>query len=205
MPAACAACPNQLGCCRFYRTCGSVRHGRPANGPAELSRVRIARSAAVKLPLLLAVVAVPGPIGAGTIASPLRFFEGATESVGILSIVLQRPRSSRSHGTGSIASDGSLRLVQRVEDEGQPPHLRHWNIRQVAPGRFTGSMSEATSPLRIERVGDRYRFRFRMKGGLSVEEWLTPSAGGRSADNELTVRKFGIIVATFRGIVRKGA
>jgi hypothetical protein len=66
-------------------------------------------------------------------------------------------------------------------------------------------MSEATSPLRIERVGDRYRFRFRMKGGLSVEEWLTPSAGGRSADNELTVRKFGIIVATFRGIVRKGA
>jgi hypothetical protein len=147
---------------------------------------------------------IPGSVGAGTIASPLRFFEGATESVGTLSIAMHRPRSSRSHGIGSIAPDGSLRLVQRVEDEGQPPHLRHWNIRQISPGRFTGSMSEATTPLRIEQVGDRYRFRFRMKGGLTVEEWLTPNAGGRSADNELTVRKFGIAVATFRGVVRKG-
>jgi hypothetical protein len=64
-------------------------------------------------------------------------------------------------------------------------------------------MSDATSPLEIEQVGSRYRFRFKMRGALSVEEWLTPLAGGRSATNEFTVRKFGFVVATFRGMVRK--
>ena len=155
--------------------------------------------------MALAGFAYPGGAAGETVASPLRFFEGATESVGILKIVMQHPTSTRSDGIGSIAADGSLRLVQRVQDEGKAPHLRRWNIRQVGPGRFTGTMSEATTPLSIDQVGDRYRFRFSMRGALSVEEWLTPLAGGRSATNELTVRKFGIVVATFRGVVRKAA
>jgi hypothetical protein len=164
--------------------------------------VRIAGSAP-RMALLLAL-SFPRSVGADTLTSPLSFFEGRTESIGVLNVALRSPKSSRSHGMGSIAADGSLRLVQRVDDEGKAPHLRHWNIREVSPGHFTGSMSEATGPLSIVEVGHRFRFRFSIKGGLAVEEWLTPNAGGRSAENEFTIRKFGIPVASFRGVVRKG-
>ena len=155
--------------------------------------------------LLLGLSTMPGSVEAAPFASPLRFFEGATDSVGVLTITMREPRSSRSHGVGSIASDGSLRLVQHVDDEGERPHLRRWDIRQVAAGKFTGTMSEAVGPIIIEQIGTRYRFRFKMPGALSVEQWLTPLAGGRSAINELTVRKLGIVVARFRGLIRKAA
>jgi hypothetical protein len=42
-----------------------------------------------------------------------------------------------------------------------------------------------------------------MKGGLSVEQWLTPMADGRSAKSDTTVHRFGITVASAEGIVRK--
>jgi hypothetical protein len=133
----------------------------------------------------------------------LVFFEGATESVGTLTIAMHKPTFTRSDGVGAIGRDGSLTLVQRVEEEGRSPHMRRWNVRQVGPGRFTATMSDANGPVAIEQMNGRYRFTFTMTGGLSVEEWLAPLPGGRSATNDLTVRKFGIRVASFRGMVRK--
>ena len=137
------------------------------------------------------------------LVSPLFFFEGATQSDGTLSVAMHKPTSTRSSGIGAIAADGSLSLVQHVQDQGTAPHMRHWVVQQIFPGHFTGSMSEATSPVTIDQVGNRYRFRFTMRGALSVEEWLTPLAGGRSASDELSVRKFGIEVASSRGMIRK--
>jgi hypothetical protein len=42
-----------------------------------------------------------------------------------------------------------------------------------------------------------------MKGGLSVEQWITPLPGGKSARSELTVRKLGMVVARGQGTIRK--
>jgi hypothetical protein len=42
-----------------------------------------------------------------------------------------------------------------------------------------------------------------MKGSLSVEQWITPLAGGRTARTESTVRKLGVKVASSRGLIRK--
>jgi hypothetical protein len=110
---------------------------------------------------------------------------------------------TRSVGHGEIEPDGSLILVQRVEDEGRAPYLRRWEIRQTGAGRFQGSMSEATSPVAIQQVGARYRFTFKMKGNLSVEQWLAPLPGGLSASSNMTVRKFGLAVASSTAVVRK--
>jgi hypothetical protein len=137
------------------------------------------------------------------VGSPLTFFQGVTESIGTLKVVMHGPAATRSVSRGQIEPDGSLSLVQLVDDEGHSPHLRHWRIRQIAPGRFSGSMSEASGPVTIDQVDARYRFRFRMSGGMWVEEWLTPLAGGRSATTDLTVRKFGITVASAHGVMRK--
>jgi hypothetical protein len=134
---------------------------------------------------------------------PMRFFEGRTESFGTIKLFLKKPYRSHSVGRGIIESDGSLLLVQRVEDEGKPPRERRWRIRQIGPGRYSGSMSEANGPVTIDDVGGSYRFRFKMKGNFAVEQWLVPLPGGMSARNSMKVRKFGMTVGTSDGTIRK--
>ena len=134
---------------------------------------------------------------------PLEFFEGRTESTGTIKVVLRKAFKSRSIGVGKIGPDGALVLVQQVEDEGKPPRERRWRIRQTGPGKFVGTMSEATGPVTIEEIDGRYRFRFKMKGNLSVEQWVIPNPGGKSAKNTMTIKKLGMTVGTGNGTIRK--
>lgn len=156
--------------------------------------------------VLLPIAAIP-LIGASAPAAepikPMQFFEGRTEGSGIVRVFLKKSYRTRSVGTGRIQPDGSLLLVQRVHDEGKPAHERRWKVRQVAPRRFVGTMSEAMGPVSIDQVGGRYRFRFKMKGNLSVEQWLAPQPGGKIANNSMTVRKFGVRVGNGEGTIRK--
>jgi hypothetical protein len=133
----------------------------------------------------------------------MQFFEGRTEGSGVVRVFLKKSYRTRSVGTGRMQPDGSLLLVQRVHDEGKPPHERRWKVRQVGPKRFAGTMSEAVGPVAIDQVGTRYRFRFKMKGNLAVEQWLAPQPGGKSANNSMTVRKFGVAVGSGHGTIRK--
>ena len=120
-------------------------------------------------------VAWPASLGAADKQSgPLGFFEGRTESISTVKVILKRAFKSRSMGRGKILPDGTLDLVQRVEDEGAPPRERRWKIRQTAPGRFTGTMSEAVGPVVIEETPKGFLFRFKMKDNLAVEQWLFP-------------------------------
>lgn len=160
----------------------------------------------------LALAAVPiAMLGASASASsaveelgsdPLRFFEGRTESLSTVKLIMRKPFSSKSMGDGEIAN-GVLSLVQRVEEDGKTPFNRRWKMRQVGPGHFTGSMNEAVGPVTVEEVGDQYRFRFKLKGSLSVEQWLTPLPGGKVARSKTTIRKLGMTVGRSEGTVRK--
>ena len=134
---------------------------------------------------------------------PLAFFEGRTVSISTVKAIMHKPYHTRAIGVGHIRADGTLDLVQRVEGEGEATRTRRWLIKEVGEGRYAGTMSEATGPVNIEEVGGRYRFRFKMKGNLSVEQWLTPEADWRAATNRLTVKKFGIKVGSSDGIIRK--
>src|SRR5688572_12503221 len=150
-----------------------------------------------------AATLLPAGANAERLHDPLRFWEGRTESVSTVKVVMKKPYRSRSIGRGEIRRDGSLVLVQRVQEQGRPAHERRWHIRTVAPGRYVGTMNEAKGPVTIEQVGDKYRFRFRMKGNLMVEQWLSPLPGGRSAENKVTIRKMGVRVGHSEGTVRK--
>lgn len=134
---------------------------------------------------------------------PMRFFEGRTESVSTIKVFTKKAYRSKTIGRGRIGPDGVLDLVQRVHEDGKSPYDRKWRMREVAPGKFAGTMSEAKGPVTVEQVGGRFRFRFKMKGSVSIEQWLTPLPGGRAAHSKLTIRKLGMTVGSSDGMIRK--
>lgn len=144
-----------------------------------------------------------GPARAGTPNNALRFFEGHTESVGLVKVLMKAPYKTRAIGRGKITPSGILELFQRVEEQGRPTHDRHWRIQQIGPGRFVGTMSEAAGPVTVDEIGGRFRFRFKMQGNLAVEQWLNPQPDWKSARNLVTVRKFGIAVASSDGTITR--
>jgi hypothetical protein len=150
-----------------------------------------------------ALLLVAAPAGAAAPVDPLRFFEGRTETAGTMKLMFKKPYGTHSLGRGRIEPDGTLVLVQQVREDSKPMRERQWRIRRTGRGHYSGTMSEATGPVTIDQLGSGYRFRFRMKGNLSVEQWLTPLAGGMAATNRLTIRKFGMTVGTSEGMVRK--
>ena len=163
---------------------------------AGLVRMTIAVACASVLSTSTAASAVAMP-------HPLRFFEGVTESIGVMKRTMHKPYRVHSIGRGTIEPDGSLTLVQDVRDDGQPPHRRTWRVRQVGAGKYSGSMTDASGPVTIEEIGGAYRFSFKMNGNLAVEQWLTPSHDGQSGASKLTVRMFGMKVASCDGDIRK--
>ena len=172
---------------------------RPFMPPLRLALIAPAMLLAPAAPAATAAAA------ANVSVDPMRFFVGRTETVGQVKVMFHKAYATRSTGQGRIQPDGSLLLVQEVFDAGKPPHERRWHVRQTGPGRYTGTMTDAVGPVMIDRIGDRYRFRFQMDGRLSVEQMLVPLAGGRAASSSVKIRKFGMVVATTDGLVRQVA
>lgn len=152
--------------------------------------------------VLLPAAAAHGATRKSNNADPLHFFEGRTEMVSTTKIITQKPFLTRTVGHGKIADDGVLELIQHVEEQGRRKFDRSWHIRQIGPGRFGGTMSEAATLVSIERVGERYLFRFKLKDGLSVEEWLVPQ-NDNLVRVLVTIRKYGIAVVHSDGWIRK--
>jgi hypothetical protein len=156
--------------------------------------------------LLLAVPAVfaAWPASAAEAAFPLiRFFEGRTAGEGMLKVVLRGAQTIRVQSRGKVEPDGSLALVQQIEQQGKKPRTRTWRMREVSPGRFEGSLTDAVGPVKGEVMGNRFRVAYRMKGDLQVEQVLSLRADGRTIDNVMEVGKFGLTVATLRETIRK--
>lgn len=157
----------------------------------------------VAAPIMLVGASASAGSSSGEIATdPMRFFEGRTEAISTVKLIMKKPYQSKTIGEGEI-KDGVLHLVQRVYEDGKPPIERRWRMRQVAPGRFSGTMSEAKGPVTADEVNGRYRFRIKLKGNVSVEQWLTPMPGGKAAQSKLTIRKFGMVVGRSEGTIRK--
>jgi hypothetical protein len=134
---------------------------------------------------------------------PIAWFTGATEGSGRLHKVFSKPRAVRVAGFGAVTPDGTLVLGQSVEIAGSAPRTRQWRLRRVAPGRYTGTLSDAVGPVAVTGEGPRLTVRYAMGGGLVVEQVLTLAAGGREVRNVMKVRKLGIVVARLDELIRR--
>ena len=159
---------------------------------------------ALRLALAAPVMILAAPVAsAEQPVDPLRFFEGRTVVDGVVKVMFHQPYKTHSVGQGEIERDGSLTLVQHVSDEGKPPHDRKWRVHSTGRDTFSAMMSEAVGPVTIQRNGEDYVFRYKMKGKLSVEQLLSPLPDGRSARNIGKVKRMGVVVAKMTGTIRK--
>jgi hypothetical protein len=145
--------------------------------------------------LALALLAAAPSSAAPPTFDALRFFSGATRGEGRFKVILRRSQPVSVRGTGRMEGD-TLVLDQIVTRAGSAPKPRQWRIRATAPGRYTGTLSDAKGPITGETVGNRLHLRFTNSDGFAIEQWLTLAANGRSAQNRLTAKRFGVRVAT---------
>jgi hypothetical protein len=127
---------------------------------------------------------------------PVAFFTGATHGRGTLNELLGREKKTSAQSVGRVDQDGWLILDQKVDVEGDPVRRRHWRLKQVSPGKFSGTLSDAKGPVEVAVAGQSIRIRYVMTNGLRVEQTLTPLPGGKALDNRTTFKKFGMRVAT---------
>lgn len=161
----------------------------------------------VLLALPTACVAAPHPASLDAPApvfDPVRFFTGRTVGSAELKVIFSAPKRVAVQGLGHVDPDGTLVLDQRVDQEGKRPRTREWRLREVAPGRYAGTLTDAEGPVRADVHGNRLHLRYRMKdGGLEVEQWIYLQPGGREALNRMSISKFGIGVGRLEETIRK--
>lgn len=162
----------------------------------------MARSFGIAVALALVAAAVPAQ--SPKPFDPVSFFTGPTQGKGTLKEALHKGKQTVTQSVGHVGRDGWLVLDQKVMVEGDPVRQRRWRLRQTAPGKYSGSLSDAKGPVEAEVSGQTVRIRYVMKeGGLKVEQVLTPLPGGRALNNRATFKKFGMKVATLTERIEK--
>lgn len=154
--------------------------------------------------LIAAALALPGAAApAQQPFDPVTFFTGATHGHGRLKELIGRGKRTVTQSVGHVDKDGWLVLDQKVLVEGDPVRQRRWRLKQGKPGHYSGTLSDATSPVEADVTSHSVRIRYRMKGGLQVDQTLTPLPGGKAVDNRATFHKWGMKVATLTERIEK--
>ena len=154
-------------------------------------------------PFALGVIAAAAPAQAPRAFDPVAFFTGATQGRGTLKEMLGNEKATRTVSVGKVDKGGWLVLDQKVAVEGDPVRQRQWRLKLVAPGKYRGTLSDAKGPVEAEVTANSARIRFVMKGGIKVQQVLTPLPGGKAVINRATFRKFGMKVATLNERIEK--
>ncbi|UAB77783.1 DUF3833 family protein [Erythrobacter sp. SCSIO 43205] len=125
----------------------------------------------------------------------IAFFEGPSEGRGRLKKVLSGTVPVGVTSVGVVEADGSLTLVQRIEEGDKEPRTREWIIRETLPGRYTGTLTDALGAFEGRSKGNQLTLSYTMKDGFRVTQVLTLAPDGQSASNELEVTMLGARVA----------
>ena len=78
----------------------------------------------------------------------------------MLKIIFQSPKKMTVDSEGVAEKDGSLVLKQIIHEPGKPPRTRYWRMRQTAPNRYEGTLTDAASPVRVDVTKDGIRIRY---------------------------------------------
>jgi hypothetical protein len=161
----------------------------------------------VKLLALLALAALsaiaPAPAASKEADLDLvEFFMGRTRTENIVKIAFRKPVRQVIDSVGHRAPNGDLIIVDTIREEGKPVETRKWVMRADGPNRFIGSMADAVTPVRATISGRTAIMRYKVKGGISIEQKMT-LVDSRTAINHASAKKLGIRLGRLDGKIRK--
>ncbi|HST35885.1 MAG TPA: DUF3833 family protein [Allosphingosinicella sp.] len=152
-------------------------------------------AASILLGFLLLVQAPPG-------SALERFFVGRTEGSGTANVIMSGRHGVSDHATGRM--EGRVLVIdQVVREEGKPARRRLWRLTRTGGNAVTGTISDVRGAVTGDVSGNTLHLRYRLAEGPTVEQWITLQAGGRSARNRMTFRRFGMNVATVETTIRR--
>jgi len=134
--------------------------------------------------------------------NPVEFFRGRTHGEGTLKVIFQPTKRITVDSEGRAEKDGSLLLEQVIHEPGKPARTRYWRLRQTAPDRFEGTLTDAAGPVRVDVSGSHVRIRYKAKNHLDFDQLLTPGSANE-VHNKMRVKRFGLIVAHYDEVIRK--
>jgi hypothetical protein len=179
--------PAKAGTSGFPLHCAKV----PAFAGTTILALALTACTSVQLP------AGPAPL------DPIAFFTGGTNGEGSLDTLIARPVRVTVSSLG-FPEHGGLKLIQRIEEGDKPLRVRTWTMTRVAPGRYTGTLTDAQGPVSITVTGPRATIRYRTPSGLTIQQQLALQGDGRTLLNRLEAFQFGIRVATLDETIRRG-
>ena len=144
-----------------------------------------------------------GPASATPVFDPAEFFVGRSTGTGELSIRARGTEPVRVESVGTELADGRVRLVQTIRRGDGEPTERTWVLERQAPGRWTGTLTEARGPVEATVDGNELRIRYRTGPVTTVRQRLRLQPGGRVALNHLSVRVLGVPVARLAERIEK--
>jgi hypothetical protein len=135
---------------------------------------------------------------------PEAFFVGSTEGHGTLKKTMSARQTTHVTGTGKKRADGQLVIDQVVKIQGEPTKTRQWLLRETKPGSYSGTISDAKGNVTAWVDGSKLHIKYTMKeGNMSVSQVLTMAQDGKSVQNSMKIRRFGIVFATIDETIRK--
>jgi hypothetical protein len=132
----------------------------------------------------------------------LSFFTGHTRAENVLRVFL-KPATSLNVECVGKADGKQFIMVETVHEGDKPQRQRKWQIQQVGPGHYSGTMTEAVGPVDVTVSGDTAQISYTMNGGLDVAQTMVLQPDGRTLLNHIAVHKFGMRFARVDGRVRK--
>lgn len=130
------------------------------------------------------------------------FFTGRTHAESQIKVAFRKPVRHVTDTIGRKGANGDLILVDTINEEGKPTKTRRWTMRPAGPNRFTGTMSEGTGPVQVAVDGDKATIRYKMKGGISIEQHLQLK-DSRTISNYVSAKKLGVRLGRLEGTIRK--
>ena len=139
---------------------------------------------------------------AGGPFDPVQFFSGHSIGEAKLHLITGAQRQVSVDSMGTPDRHGGIVLDQAIREEGKPPRSRRWVLDPAGDNRWSGTLSDAKGPVEVERTPIDVSIRYRMKSGPDVVQHLKLAADG-TAENHMSVTRFGLEVATLDERIRK--
>jgi len=131
------------------------------------------------------------------------FFTGRTHTENVLKIAFHRPVPLIVDSVGGKGDRGDFVMVDTVHEGDKPVRTRKWIMRQVGPGHFSGTLTDAVGPVDMIATANSATVRYKMKGGLDIVQTMTLQGDGRSMANHVVAKKIGLTFAHVDGTIRK--